>query len=170
MIITAGTYKGRKIDAPDESITRPTLSQVRMSVFNTLFSIMGDFENKTFFDAFGGSGIMGLEALSRGFTSVKVCEKNPKAASVIKKNYAKIGLKPDLIIGDSVKYLKNNNSYFDVVYIDPPYKSGIYDEILSIVTGNIIVVEHSENLLFSEFELLKQKKGGNKLISYIRRL
>ena len=78
MIITAGIYKGRKIESPDEKITRPTLSKVRMGVFNTLYSIIGNFEGKTFLDVFGGSGIMGLEALSRGFYRVKVFEKNPK--------------------------------------------------------------------------------------------
>ena len=56
MIITAGIYKGRKITAPDENITRPTLSKVRMGVFNTLYSILGDFEGKSFLDVFGGSG------------------------------------------------------------------------------------------------------------------
>ena len=79
MIITAGIYKGRKISVPDKSITRPTLSKVRMGVFNTLYSLTGEFEGKTFLDVFGGSGIMGLEALSRGFSKVKVFEKNPKA-------------------------------------------------------------------------------------------
>ena len=76
MIITAGKYKGRKILTPDEKITRPTLSKVRMGVFNTLYSIIGDFEGLSFLDVFGGSGIMGLEALSRGFSTVSVYEKN----------------------------------------------------------------------------------------------
>ena len=86
MIITGGKYKGRKIIAPDEKITRPTLSKVRQGVFNTLFSMIGDFEGKTFLDLFGGSGIMGLEALSRGFEEVVVFEKNPKVAQILKKN------------------------------------------------------------------------------------
>ena len=76
MIITAGVYKGRKIIAPNENITRPTLSKVRMGVFNTLYSLIGDFEGKSFLELFGGSGIMGLEALSRGFKEVKVFEIN----------------------------------------------------------------------------------------------
>ena len=85
MIITGGKYKGRKILAPDEKITRPTLSKVRQGVFNTLFSMIGEFEEKSFLDLFGGSGIMGLEALSRGFENVVVYEKNPKVAQVLKK-------------------------------------------------------------------------------------
>ena len=101
MIITAGIYKGRKLLAPDENISRPTLSKTRMGVFNSLFSLLGDFENKSFLDLFGGSGIMGLEALSRGFGSVKVIEINKKSAEVIKKNYEKLGLKANIQIGDS---------------------------------------------------------------------
>lgn len=85
MIITGGKYRGRKIQAPDEKITRPTLSKIREGVFNTLFSMIGDFENKSFLDLFGGSGIMGLEALSRGFEEVLVFEKNPKVAQILKK-------------------------------------------------------------------------------------
>ena len=69
MNITAGIYKGQKITAPDENITRPTLSKVRMSVFNTLQSMI-DFENSSFLDMYAGSGIMGLEALSRGFSKI----------------------------------------------------------------------------------------------------
>ena len=83
MIITAGRFKGQKITAPDENITRPTLSKVRMSVFNTLQSMI-DFEGSSFLDMYAGSGIMGLEALSRGFERACAIEKNPKAAQIIK--------------------------------------------------------------------------------------
>ena len=110
MIITGGKYKGRKIQAPDEKITRPTLSKVRQGVFNALFSIIGDFEDKTFLDVFGGSGIMGLEALSRGFKEVIVFEKNPKVAQIIKKNYQTLGLNPKLKIGEFLKLLKRLNN------------------------------------------------------------
>ncbi len=168
MIITAGIYKGRKIDSPDEKITRPTLSKVRMGVFNTLYSIIGDFESKSFLDVFGGSGIMGLEALSRGFSRVKVFEKNPKVAQILKKNYQTVGLKPDLTIGDSTKLILKTDEIFDVVYIDPPYMSGIYEDILSKVKGNIIIVEHSETIEFDGYEVLKQKNYGGKIVSFLR--
>ena len=168
MIITAGIYKGRKIESPDEKITRPTLSKVRMGVFNTLYSIIGDFEGKSFLDVFGGSGIMGLEALSRGFSRVKVFEKNPKVAQILKKNYQTVGLKPDLTIGDSTKLILKTDEIFDVVYIDPPYMSGIYEDILSKVKGNIIIVEHSETIEFDGYEVLKQKNYGGKIISFLR--
>ena len=170
MSITAGIYKGRKIESPDEKITRPTLSKVRMGVFNTLYSIIGDFEGKTFLDVFGGSGIMGLEALSRGFGKVKVFEKNPKVAQILKKNYQTVGLKPNLTIGDSTKLVAKLDKVFDVVYIDPPYMSGIYEDILSKVQGGIIIAEHSEVIEFDGYEVLKQKNYGGKMVSFLKRI
>lgn len=171
MNITGGIYKGRKIIAPDEKITRPTLSKVRQGVFNVLFSELGDFEGKSFLDLFGGSGIMGLEALSRGFDEVVVFEKNPKVAQVLKKNYTTLNLTPNLKIGDSLKLLENFDRNFDVIYIDPPYYSGVYNEVFSRLSkadlqGTIIIIEHSEPLSIEGFTLIKEKNYGGKLVSF----
>lgn len=173
MIITGGKYKGRKIQAPDEKITRPTLSKVRQGVFNTLYSLIGEFENKTFLDLFGGSGVMGLEAISRGFETVLVFEKNPKVAQVLKKNYSSLGLQADLKIGDSIKLIKKTNISFDVIYIDPPYHSEIYEQIFDSISkkefkNTIIIAEHSEDLNIENFELIKEKNYGGKRVSFFR--
>ena len=166
MIITGGKYKGRKILAPDEKITRPTLSKVRMGVFNTLYSIMGDFEGKTFLDLFGGSGVMGLEALSRGFGKVLVFEKNPKAALIIKKNYQNLGIDVNLKIGDSIKLLEKTSKVFDVIYIDPPYESGFYEKIFPLLkSGTMAVTEHSAPII-TKYSPLKEKNYGGKLVTY----
>jgi len=170
MIITAGKFKGQKIIAPDENITRPTLSKVRMGVFNTLQSMI-NFDESTFFDMYAGSGIMALEAISRNFSKAVCIEKNLKAAQIIKSNYKKFNPSPELIIGDGLKIVKKMKEKFDVVYIDPPYLSGIYEESLSAVkniTKNIIIVEHTEKVDFSGFELIKTKKYGNKFVTFLR--
>ena len=170
MIVTGGFYKGRKVEAPDASITRPTLSKVRQGVFNTLFSLIGDFEGKTFLDLFGGSGIMGLEALSRGFEKVVVCEKNPKAAQIIKKNYALLKLIPNIKIGDSLKLIEKIDEKFDVIYIDPPYQSGIYEEIFKkLPDSQIIIAEHSELINAQNYKLLKEKNYGGKRVSFFEK-
>lgn len=169
MNITGGIFNGRKILAPDSSIVRPTLSKVRMSVFNTLFSELGDFEGKSFLDMYGGSGIMGLEALSRGFSEVKVYEKNRKVAEIIKMNYKTLGLESDIVIGDSLKSAKDSDKKYDVVYIDPPYYSGIYESSLeSAPAKNIVIIEHTCEVDFSGYELIKQKKYGDKYLAYLR--
>lgn len=170
MIITGGKYKGRKIQAPDEKITRPTLSKVRQGVFNVLFSEIGDFDGKSFLDLFGGSGIMGLEALSRGFEEVIVFEKNPKVAQILKKNYLALDLKPNLKIGDSLKFLEKLDRKFDVIYIDPPYYSGVYEEVLAMLSaanlqGTMVVAEHSEKLNLT-ITPIKEKNYGGKTISF----
>ncbi len=169
MIITAGIFKGQKITSPDENITRPTLSKVRMSVFNTLQSLI-DFENKSFLDMYAGSGVMGLEALSRGFKTATAIEKHPKVTSVIKNNYKKFSPQPKLIIGDSTKVVQKLETKFDVIYIDPPYYSGIYEKSLDAIeqiASDIIILEHVTDVDFLDYELIKQKKYGDKYITFL---
>ena len=170
MIITGGKYKGQKIISPDEKITRPTLSKVRMAVFNTLQAMI-DFEDKSFFDMFSGSGIMGLEAISRGFGELLVCEKNKEVYKILKNNLKKYETdnKITSVLGDSLKYAQSSDKKFDVIYIDPPYFSGIYEKTLKIVQkkGELIILEHITDIDFIEFNLLKQKKYGNKFISFL---
>lgn len=172
MIITAGEFKGQKITAPDEKITRPTLSKVRMAVFNTLQSLM-DFEGKSFYDMYAGSGIMGLEALSRGFSILLATEKNPKVAQILKSNYKKFSDKREInfVMGDAVKVASKQSVKFDVVYIDPPYFSGVYEASLEAVknTAGIVILEHVVEVDFSDWEILKQKNYGGKTITFLTR-
>lgn len=171
MNITAGKFKGQKITPPDEKITRPTLSKVRMSVFNTLQSMI-DFEGASFLDMYSGSGIMGLEAVSRGFSKAVAIEKHPKAAQIIKNNYKKFENAPQLITGDSLKIAPKLHEKFDVIYIDPPYFAGIYENSLSAVieiSGGIVILEHVNDVDFSEYELIKQKKYGDKYITFLKK-
>ncbi len=176
MIITGGKYKGQKISLFDENIVRPTLSQVRESVFSSLFSITGKFENKKFLDVFAGSGIMGLEAFSRGFEIVVAIEKNPKVAKVLKENYLKLKIEPNIIVGDALKKIGKINEIFDVIYLDPPYMSGIYEQMLQKIQennllkkGGIVVLEHSQDINWQGFglELIKQKKYSGKFVTYL---
>lgn len=170
MNISGGTYKGRKIIAPDEKITRPTLSKVRMGVFNTLFSLLGEFEGKSFLDVYGGSGIMGLEAYSRGFSKVTVFEQNKKSAFILKNNYVSLGLKPDLIVGNAINLIPKLSKKYDVAYVDPPYTAGIYDTTLQVLQGHvdIIILEHPSDMECSYDNIIKQKRYGDKLLTYIR--
>lgn len=170
MNISGGQFKGRKILTPDERITRPTLSKVRMSIFNCLFSILGDFESMSFLDVFGGSGIMGLEALSRGFSKVTVIEQNKKAFQVIKKNYEALNLKPDLILGNALGVIPKLSLKYDVAYVDPPYAADIYEETLELLKNKaeIIILEHPSTLKFEIEGIIKEKEYGDKTITYIR--
>ena len=172
MNITAGKYKGQKIKAPDENITRPTLSKVRMSVFNTLQAMM-DFEGASFLDMFSGSGIMGLEALSRGFSKIVMIENNKKAYGIIKSNIKKYEKDNDikLILGDSLKVVKNLTFNPNIIYIDPPYYMGVYEQSLEVaakICSEIIILEHVTELDLTKYNVIKQKKYGDKFITFIK--
>lgn len=170
MIITAGKFKGQKVVAPDENITRPTLSKVRMSIFNTLQALI-EFNGSSFLDMFAGSGIMGLEALSRGFESAVAIEKNPKVVRVIKENFKKFKQAPKLLVGDSIKISSKSEQNFDVIYIDPPYFSGVYENSLEAVrniSSGIVILEHVVDVDFGGFEVIKQKKYGDKFVTFLR--
>ena len=171
MIITSGKYKGRKIIAPPENITRPTLSKVRMSVFNIAQSII-EFEECSFLDMYAGSGIMGLEALSRGFKKSVEIEQNSSVLNILKNNFKLIHDNNSYRIykGDSLKIVQKLDETFDVIYIDPPYFSGIYEKSLQAVksiAGKIIILEHIKDIDFGEFQIVKQKKYGDKLLTVL---
>lgn len=170
MNITAGIFKGQKISAPDEKITRPTLSKVRMSVFNTLRAMM-EFKGCSFLDMYAGSGIMGLEALSRGFSYAAAIEKHPKIFSVIKNNYKKFNPHPDLFCGDALKTVEKINKTFDVIFIDPPYFSGIYESSLEAIkpyAAGIVVLEHVVEFEINGYDIIKQKKYGEKYVTFLK--
>ena len=173
MYLTAGQFKGIKIDVPNN--VKPTLSKVRQGVFNMLFS-MGEYNS--FLDMFTGSGLMALEAYSRGYEVVAL-EKNNANIKIINSNFSKTNSKTKVINIDSLKF--TSNSKFDVIYLDPPWdmdysliikkakdllnSNGVivveYDNQRNIDLGNII---RTNNLNLS---ILKTKKYGRCLISLL---
>lgn len=181
MKITGGFLRSRSIESPSGDNVRPTLSQVRESIFSSLFSLI-DFEGKTFLDVFAGSGIMGFEAISRGFSSACFLEKDKKTFLLLKKNASKLSLlneQVDFYFGDSTKVLKTFGKTFDVIYVDPPYQSGLYEKVVDIIfekqllkDDGVLVLEHPKNLEldFEKFNLIKQKTYADKTITFLCRM
>ncbi len=174
MQITGGMYNSRKIETAEYENIKPTLSKTRQGIFNTLSSMI-DFEGKIFFDMFSGSGIMGLEALSRGFKVISF-EKDKKTALAIKSAYKSLGLTPELYFGDSVKNIKKIPFQADVIFIDPPYESDLYEKALDVIKqenklakNGITVMEHpiQKEIKIKHFELIKIKTYADKQISYL---
>lgn len=172
MYLTGGQFKGHKIEYPKN--TRPTLSKVRESVFNILFQYFPD--GGCFLDMFAGSAIMGLEALSRGYT-VDEIEINPKTAAIIKENYKKIKIKPNIIICDALRFVTKKK--YDVIYIDPPWDND-YEIILKkakelLSPGGIITVEHDLKIntdfniitTKTDLKIIKEKKYGRVLLTFL---
>lgn len=175
MQITGGIYNSRKVKTAEFENIKPTLSKTRQGIFNTLSSMI-DFEDKVFFDMFAGSGIMSIEAISRGFKVVSF-EKDKRTAMAIKESFKSLNLTPELYFGDSIKNILKVNKKADVIFVDPPYDSNLYDIVLKTIKENdilsadgIIILEHPNDKTINNegFEIIKAKSYGNKLISYLQ--
>ncbi len=174
MHITGGKFNSRKLISPKGDNVRPTLSKTRAAIFDILKQYL-DFEGKSFLDMFAGSGIMGIEAASRGFGQIWAIEKDKKTFYNIKANYKLLGLHPNVILGDSIKKIASIDEKFDVIYVDPPYNLGLYNPIVKqFLTKNIlnksgiIVFEHllKEDIDFSGMKIIKQKNYADKVITF----
>lgn len=175
MQITGGKYNSRKIKTPDYQNIKPTLSKTRQGIFNSLAGMI-DFDGKVFFDLFSGSGIMSLEAVSRGFRVISF-EKDRKTALAIKDAFKTFNIEPELFFGDALKNILKVNVKADVIFLDPPYESNLYELSLKIIIENqilasngIVIMEHPINKAVNHngFELTKTKIYGNKQISFLK--
>ncbi len=174
--IIAGKYKNKTITLPSLKSTRSTKSITKESLFNTLqFDIVGE----NFVEVFGGSGSMGLEALSRGASHAYFFEKDRKAYSILSQNCRSIAsYDTTCISGDSfekfpqfIQKLKQK-AFF---YFDPPFSSrkgmeDVYTKTIKLIEmipkelANLIIIEHmsSQNMpdIIGNYKIKKTKKFG----------
>jgi 16S rRNA (guanine966-N2)-methyltransferase len=136
MRIIAGKFKGKAIEAPKGSSTRPTSDRVREALFNVLeHGAPGiDFEGARVLDLFAGSGALGLEALSRGARFCLFIEEDAAARAVIRRNVEALGLTGVTKIWrrDATRLgAAGTVTPFDVVFCDPPYGKGLGERALA---------------------------------------
>lgn len=174
MKITSGKFGGRKLlDNPYEHI-RPTADVVKQSIFNRL---MDKTPNAVVLDLFCGTGALGIEALSRGAKEVVFADKDARSVKLTQNNLKNIRINAKVINADfnvALKMLKDKK--FDIIILDPPYMSGVYEKVLSLIAqydllaeDAIIVCEHEKSVKidFAPFNLESQKKYGIKMVSYL---
>jgi len=183
MRVTGGICKGKSLLCPKGNGVRPTSSKVRESIFNILqLSQEGTnfYDGKTIFlDLFAGSGIMGMEALSRGASQTVFVEKNCLHSEILKKNLKNFGeFSHEVVVSDAVKFLQNTDKNFNLIFIDPPYASNLYQPVLNeilqkniLADDGIIILEHAKSFLpdVNGFELYKTKNYGDTSITIIRK-
>jgi len=120
MRVIAGELGGRFFAAPDSSATHPMAERVRGALFNAL----GDIEGKTVLDAFGGSGALAFEALSRGAALAIIVERDKRAQRIIAENIKSLGVEGQAKLirtGIGSWSDTNDDALFDLVLCDPPY-------------------------------------------------
>jgi 16S rRNA (guanine966-N2)-methyltransferase len=119
--IIGGKWRGRKVTFADHDSLRPTSDRVRETLFNWL---MHDIGGASCLDLFAGSGILSLEALSRGASQTTIVEQNHNALASIKTNIQALQIeKPcfELVQADALVWLTGCSQSFDVIFLDPPF-------------------------------------------------
>jgi 16S rRNA (guanine966-N2)-methyltransferase len=133
MRIIAGEWRGRAIEAPPGSATRPTADRVRETLFSMLASRLGTFEDLRVADLFAGSGALGLEALSRGAATATFVESEAKAAALIRRNAEKLKAQDRVRIVNGSALALPRSEPFDLVFADPPYAPGAGNAVVTAV-------------------------------------
>lgn len=149
--IIAGRAKGRRLETPPGALARPTAARVRQTLFDILAPRLPGCR---FLDACAGSGGIGLEALSRGAARVVLVEPGAAASQAIQKNaraLEALGGEVEVLRQDAriaLPALAERGRRFDVIYVDPPYDSDLYEPLIEAASqgglleaGGVLVVE-----------------------------
>lgn len=154
MRVISGTARGTILHSIEEKITRPTLDRVKESLFNIISKNI--CEDTIVLDLFAGSGAIGIEFLSRGVSKVTFCDNSSKAVEMIKQNLKKTRFEEKAIILNkdyniALKKLYGDNKKFNIIYLDPPYKTdygtnaiNIINELNLLEDNGIVILETDE--------------------------
>ena len=147
MRVITGKAKGVALKTPDGMLTRPTTDRVK----EALFSIINfDIPGAHVLDLFGGTGQLGIEALSRGAKSAVFVDQREDACRLIRENLKRTKLEQDakVVRADYLEYLRRSREKFDIILLDPPYAEVFLENALKCITeidilqsGGIIVAE-----------------------------
>jgi len=128
--VTGGMYKGRNISCPP-GVIRPAMDRMRES----LFAVLGSLEGLSFLDLYAGSGIVGIEAASRGAVEVVFVEKDPRKRSVLSRNVRLVAQGAELSFMPVERYVRSTRRRFDLIFLDPPYNQPGTLEVLQTISA-----------------------------------
>jgi 16S rRNA (guanine966-N2)-methyltransferase len=133
--IVAGKWRSRLLPVVDEAGLRPTPERVRETLFNWLAP---NIEGRRCLDLFAGSGALGLEALSRGASSVIFVEKSPAAAKMLGDNIARLDAGgASLRYDDALQFVQSAAAGpFDIVFLDPPFAEDLLEDLCRLLAGS----------------------------------
>ena len=176
MRIVAGRYRGRKLTPPSDDSVRPTTDRIKETVFNIL---QWDVEGARVLDLFAGSGALGIECLSRGAAEVVFADKSLASVALIRQNLKGIEGSYRVLTADFTGVLRSGEDKFDLIFIDPPYKSGLGElavdaafDLGRVAEGGTVVYEHSSELPFKcarEDVKVRTKVMGSVTVEFIRK-
>ena len=166
--IIGGEWRSRQLPIIELDGLRPTTDRVRETVFNWLsFEIPG----ARCLDLFSGSGALGLEALSRGAKECTFVELNRSVAQQIERNLSTLQASNGTVYNtDALSFLQANPAPFDVIFLDPPFRKGLLEQVLPklderwLAANAYIYIERESEAQLSQlpdhWQLKKEKRAG----------
>ena len=153
MRVITGKARGVVLKTPEGMQTRPTTDRVKEAMFSIIqFEIPG----ARVLDLFGGTGQLGIEALSRGAKRAVFVDAREDACKLIRENLAKTKLSQDAFVvrADYLDYLKRCKETFDVIFLDPPYAEVFLENALKLITE--IDILQTNGIIIAERTLDKE--------------
>ena len=179
MRVITGKARGVNLKTPDGMQTRPTADRVK----EALFSIINfDVPNTSVLDLFGGTGQLGIEALSRGANRAVFVDESDKACALIKENLRRTKMEQQgrVVRSDYLSFLRSTQEKFDIIFLDPQYAEVFLENALKCIaeidilqSGGIIVCERPIGKdipwEYPGYQRSKDYKYGNTLITLYRK-
>ena len=176
MRVISGKYRGRKLASPADDSVRPTTDRIKETIFNIL---QWQVEGARVLDLFAGSGALGIECLSRGAEDVVFVDRNPASVALVRQNLKGMDGNFRVVAADFMGVLRSGESKFDLVFIDPPYKSGLGElavdavfDLGRLAEDGTVVYEHSSELAYSpkrEAVVTRTKVMGSVTVDFVRK-
>jgi len=175
MRIISGYLKSLHFESPNNTHTHPMSEKMRGALFN----ILGDIEKLTVFDAYGGTGAISFEAISRGAKSSLITENDKSALKTIVRNINLLHLsdKVHVVNANCITWSKSHiSTQFDLVICDPPYDD-IHDNQLeglasNVIVGGLLIISlptDYHSLKFKDFEIELSKEYGDGSLFFYRK-
>lgn len=177
MKIISGKYKGRNLNGYSIEGTRPTMDRVKESLFAMIQNYVS---GSNCLDLFAGSGNLGLEAISEGASCCTFIDNNKVAIKTINENLSKFDINNcKVYLKDFNIFLKETNEKYDLIFIDPPYKTDYIKKAIILIekydllknSGLMILESDDESKLYcsDSYDMFKEKKYGDKFIWILRK-
>ena len=179
MRVITGKARGVVLKTPDGALTRPTSDRVKEALFSI---IQFELPGASVLDLFGGTGQLGIEAISRGANSAVFVDAREDACRLIKENLRRARFEKEgrVIKSDYLDYLKRSREKFNIILLDPPYAEEFLENSLKMITeidilesGGIIVAERPMGKElpwdFTGFTRSRDYKYGKTLLTLYRK-
>lgn len=179
MRVITGSARGVSLKTPNGQLTRPTADRVKEALFSI---IQFDIPGARVLDLFGGTGQLGIEALSRGAAHAVFVDAREDACRLIRENLKRTSLEANasVVRADYLQYLKSCRDKFHIILLDPPYAEVFLENSLKLITeidilhsGGIIIAERPVGKElpwdFPGYTRSRDYKYGNTLLTVYRK-